>query len=193
MKREIGMAGTSARVIIGTWLAGSVLYGHLVRGPFRPLPWIIGLVIIPAIFLTWQWARAHRNPAKLRANGPIASMINIVIFFYFWLWTPSALPFMGDAVVIFYGVSMLIAAVRGYAGCESLAISNWLLKRDDQLGCLLFAPFDVAERYFINRTTSNSDKSQVKRPSIINVCNADEFENDKTTSQTLMGSRTADD
>jgi hypothetical protein len=38
MKREIGIIGTTARVIIGTWLAGSVLYGHLVRDPFRPLP-----------------------------------------------------------------------------------------------------------------------------------------------------------
>lgn len=146
MKRQIGIIGTTVRVIIGTWLAGSVLYGHIVRGPFRPLPWIIGLVIFPAIFLTWQWARARRNPSKLEANGPIASTINIVIFFYFLLWAPSSLSFMTDAVFIFYGVSMLLAAVRGYAGCEALAISNWLLERDDQLGCLLFSAIDYAER-----------------------------------------------
>ena len=53
MKRQIGLMGTTARVIIGTWLVGSALYGHLVRGPFRLLPWIFGLLIIPAIFLTW--------------------------------------------------------------------------------------------------------------------------------------------
>jgi hypothetical protein len=41
---------------------------------------------------------------------------------------------------------MLIAAIRGYAGCESLAISNWILKRDDQLGCLFFSPIDFVER-----------------------------------------------
>ncbi len=146
MKRQIGILGTTARIVIGTWLAGSVLYGHMVRGPFRPLPWIIGLVIVPAIFLIWQWARARHNPAKLKANGFIASTINIIIFFYFLLWTPSALSFMTDAVLIFYGVSMWLAAIRGYAGCEALAISNWLLKRDDQLGCLVFWPFDYAEQ-----------------------------------------------
>ncbi len=146
MKRQIGIIGTTARVIIGAWLTGSVLYGHVVRGPFRPLPWIIGLVVFPAIFLTWQWGRARRSPSKLVANGPIASTINIVIFFYFLLWPPSSLSFMSDAVLLFYGVSMLLAALRGYGGCESLAISNWLLRRDDQLGCLFFSPIDYVER-----------------------------------------------
>src|SRR5207253_2959744 len=28
----------------------------------------------------------------------------------------------------------------GDAGCEVLAVSNWILHRDDQVGCLVFAP-----------------------------------------------------
>ena len=145
-KRQIGVIGTAARLVTGTWLAGSVFYGHVVRGPFRPLSWIIGPVIFPVIFLAWQWARAHYNPSRLKANGPIASIINLVIFFYFLLRTPSSIAFTRDAVLLFYGVSMLLAALRGYAGCEALAISNWILKRDDQLGCLFFSPLDYAER-----------------------------------------------
>lgn len=146
MKRRIGIVGTSARLIIGTWLVGSVLYGHIVRGPFRPLPWIVGLVVLPGIFLTWQWARARHNPSRLEANDPIASIINVVIFFYFLLWAPSSLSFLTDAVIIFYGTSMWVAAIRGYAGCEALAISNCLLQRDDQVGCLFFSPIDLGEQ-----------------------------------------------
>jgi hypothetical protein len=37
---------------------------------------------------------------------------------------------------------MLLAALRGCASCEGLAISNWLLRRDDQVGCVVFAPTD---------------------------------------------------
>lgn len=107
---------------------------------------MIGLIVLPAIFLTWQWVRARRNPSKLRAYGPIASTINIIIFFYFVFRAPPSISFMSDAALIFYGISMLITAIRDYAGCESLAISNWLLKRDDQLGCLFFSPIDFAER-----------------------------------------------
>jgi hypothetical protein len=127
---------------------GSVFYGHFIKGPFKPLPWVIGLLIFPAIFTTWQYLRARRNPARLEANSPIATILNIVIFFVFYftfLYAP-AISFMSDAVLIFYGLSMLLAALRGYRGCESLAISNWILNRDDQLGCLLFSPIDDAER-----------------------------------------------
>ena len=147
MKREIGVIGTVARVILGSILFGSVFYGHIIKGPFMPLPWVIGLIIFPAIFITWQYLRARRNPAKLEANGPIATIINVVIFFAFYftyIYAPS-IDFMSDAVLVFYGLSMLLAALRGYAGCEALAISNWLLKRDDQLGCLVFGPVDYTE------------------------------------------------
>ncbi len=109
---------------------------------------MLGLLVFPALFTIWQYERARRNPARLEANGPIASILNIVLFFVFYftfLYAP-AISFMSDAVLIFYGLSMLLAAFRGYGGCESLAISNWLLKRDDQLGCLLFSPLDAAER-----------------------------------------------
>ena len=51
-----------------------------------------------------------------------------------------------DAALIFYGASMLLAAARGYAGCEVLAVSNWLLRRDDQVGCVVFWPVDHLER-----------------------------------------------
>ncbi len=147
VKRQIRPLGTLLRVIIGLWMFGSVFYGHFIRGPFRPLPWVVGLIIFPGIFTGWQYLRARRNPARLEANSPVATVINVVIFFAFWL-TPfyaPAIAFMSDSVLIFYGLSMLLAALRGDAGCESLAISNWLLHRDDQIGCLLFSPIDAAE------------------------------------------------
>ena len=62
--------------------------------------------------------------------------------------TPNYAPAIeatSDAALIFFGSSMLLAAVRGYAGCELLAISNWLLRRDDQLGCIVYGPIGLAE------------------------------------------------
>jgi len=40
---------------------------------------------------------------------------------------------------------MLLAALRGIGGCEVLAVPNWLLGRDDQIGCALFWPIDRLE------------------------------------------------
>jgi hypothetical protein len=41
--------------------------------------------------------------------------------------------------------SMLLAVTCGYAECE-VAASNWLLRRDDQVGCVLFTPIGGLER-----------------------------------------------
>jgi hypothetical protein len=53
---------------------------------------------------------------------------------------------------VFLGASMLLAALRGYSGCESLAISNWLLRRNDQVGCLIFSPLDHLEASRMNKS-----------------------------------------
>jgi hypothetical protein len=41
---------------------------------------------------------------------------------------------------------MLLAAARRNAGCEVLAVPNWLLRREDQVCCVVFAPVDALER-----------------------------------------------
>jgi len=58
-----------------------------------------------------------------------------------------------DAALLFYGSSMLLAAARGYAGCEVLAVSNWLLRSDDQVGCVMFWPVDETERRPLRQLT----------------------------------------
>ncbi|HEX7974065.1 MAG TPA: hypothetical protein VF498_06635 [Anaerolineales bacterium] len=101
LNREIGPFGTAARIFLGLILFGRVFYGHIIKGPFRPLPWVIGLLLFPAIFLIWQYLRARRHPARLEAYGPVATIINIVIFFalYFTYIYAPAIAFLSDAVL----------------------------------------------------------------------------------------------
>jgi hypothetical protein len=54
-------------------------------------------------------------------------------------------PVSAVAIWSFFGVSMLVAAVRGYAGCEVLAIPNAITGRRDHIGCVLYTPIDIAE------------------------------------------------
>ena len=145
--RHLGPLGTAARVIVGLWLLGSVVQGH-VAGEFRPVPWVLGLVAFPALVLGWQWRRSRRTASRFKATGPVAHVLNIAVFFALYL-TPEYAPALSatsDAALLFYGASMLLAAIRGYAGCEVLALSNWLLRRNDQVGCMVFAPIDHVER-----------------------------------------------
>jgi hypothetical protein len=138
--RGIGPLGTTARVLVAGLLVGSVTWGHLTRG-FHPSAWLLGLVGFPAVLLAGQWLRAQRTTTPLRATGPVAHALNLAVLLALYLWEPTS-----DAALLFYGASMWLAALRGDAGCEVLAVSNWLLGRDDQVGCAVFWPIDHRER-----------------------------------------------
>src|SRR5262245_31709389 len=75
------------------------------------------------------------TPTRLEATGPLGHALNLAVFLVLYLLEPTS-----DAALIFYGASLWLAALWGYAGCEVLAASNWLLGRDDQVGCALFCP-----------------------------------------------------
>lgn len=153
-RRQIGTIGTVTRVLIGSLM---VLYGFTggrievvrsnVQTGFDPLSVGIGIVAFPALLLAWQWIRARRAKARYEETGPLATTINIAVFIALVL-TPLYAPllsFTSNAALVFYGASMLLAAARGYGGCEVLAISNWILRRDDQIGCLVLSPIDAYE------------------------------------------------
>jgi hypothetical protein len=153
--RQIGSVGTMARVVLGLLLLAyglvggqvSVIHG-VVRTGFEPVSVAVGVVAFPAVLLAWQWLRIRRDPTRFQATGPVATAINIIVFLALVL-TPSyarPLTFTSAAALVFYGASMLLAALRGYGGCEVLAVSNWILGRDDQIGCLVLSPIDSAER-----------------------------------------------
>ena len=137
--RAIGRGGTLARIAVSIWL----LWLAVGDGAFTWLIAVLGLVVFPAVLLLMQVLRSRVSSAPLRATGPVGHAVNAAIIVALFL-----LPFpreVRDAVALFYGASMLVATWRGYAGCEVLAISNWLLRRDDQVGCVVFAPIDALE------------------------------------------------
>jgi hypothetical protein len=146
-RRAIGAAGTVARIMVGVFLVGSVVAGEVTRG-FHPAAWLLGLVGFPVIVLTVTWLRARRRPSRICATGPVGHLVNAAVFaaLYTTVWYAPAIGFTSDATLIFYGAAMLLAAARGYAGCEVMAVSNLLLRRDDQVGCVLFASVDRGGR-----------------------------------------------
>ena len=146
-QRSIGPVGTTARVLVGGLLLASVTWGHLARG-FHLSAWVLGLLGFPAVLVGLQWLRARRAPTRLEATGPVGHALNLAVFLALYLAEPTS-----DAALLFYGASMWLAAVRGYAGCEVLAVSNWLLRRDDQIGCALFWPIDQLEHHRTMRRT----------------------------------------
>ncbi len=148
--RAIGPVGTLTRVVAAAglqWLAFADTRG------LTGFVALLGLVVFPGVPLAAQALRSHVSSAPLRATGPVGHAVNAAI-----IAALLVLPFppdVRDATALFYGVSLLVAAWRGYAGCEVLTIPNWLLERDDQVGCPLFWPLDALEARMAGRKVAD--------------------------------------
>jgi hypothetical protein len=147
--REIGPLGTAVRLLVGLLLVGLIVYGQLATsGHLTPVTWVLGLLGFPALVLAWHVWRIRRTPAPFSDTSPLSFVLSLVLPLTFYLtgWVVPPLWFTSDATLIFVGSSLLLAALRGSSGCEFLALSNWLLRRSDQIACAVFTPIDSLER-----------------------------------------------
>lgn len=131
--RRIGAIGTIARACVGlVLLAAAVGLGVGLSDV------LVGLVALPVAVIAVLWLRGWKAP-PLRLFGPVGYTVNFGLAGLLLL--VATVP-----ALLFYGVSMLLAAWRGYAGCEILAIQNWATGRDDRMACPVFSPIDGMER-----------------------------------------------
>src|ERR671914_2260786 len=146
--RDIGPIGTASRAVggliaiavpialsgIGLWDAAAALVA---------LPLIT--LAVSALVTAGYKRYAPESLARRHSicSGPgcvlVASVVAVAIAL------AVATPVSEVAIWSFFGVSMLVAALRGYAGCEVLAIPNAITGRRDRIGCVLFTPIDAAE------------------------------------------------
>jgi hypothetical protein len=99
------------------------------------------------------------TPRAAAGSGAARDGINLAVFLALYLtwWYAPELDVLSDAALLFYGGSMLVAAARGIAGCEVLAVSNWLLRRDDEVGRAPFSPLDALESRHARRSGPDND------------------------------------
>lgn len=146
--RGIGPIGTASRAVggliaiavpialsgIGWWDVGAALVA-------LPLITMALSALVTAGHERWapeSLARSHSI-----CSGPACVLVAAVVGVAIAL--SIATPVNEIAIWSFFGVSMLVAALRGYAGCEVLAIPNAITGRRDQIGCVLYTPIDAAE------------------------------------------------
>ena len=146
-RRDIGIIGTAVRSMLGLMLLGSVVYGQL-SSHLTLAAWALGLIGFPALMLAWHRWRIRRDPAPFYYTSPLSFVLSVAlpIALYFTWWYMPAISVTSDAILVFVGNSMVLAALRGSAGCEALALTNWLLRRNDQIACAIFSPIDQVEQ-----------------------------------------------
>src|ERR687895_637952 len=91
------------------------------------------------------------NPRERgRALGPIGTAARVIAGSVLIL-VPIATaltyvtPIDAGAIWLFFGVSLVVGAVRGDAGCEAVAIANAIFRRRERTGCVVFLLVDSLE------------------------------------------------
>ena len=138
-RRRIGTIGTTSRVLVGLGL----LYLALADGLSWGLTWreaALGLVGFPAVMVAIGLAGRRFAGRPVHLMGPLGLALNTAVIVALFL-----IDYTFDAAALFYGATMFAAAWRAQPGCEATVLSNWILRRDDQIGCPTFAPIDEAE------------------------------------------------
>lgn len=108
--------------------------------PFQWHQIALGIIGIPLFVASIQVGIAKVREEPIQATGWAGTIGNII-----FLAILFNIAFLHNAVFFYLGFSMLLAAIIGYAGCETLAISNWILNRRDEVGCVLFSAFDYLD------------------------------------------------
>ncbi|HLM30370.1 MAG TPA: hypothetical protein VK326_01755 [Solirubrobacterales bacterium] len=139
----IGPAGITARVLVGSTLIAFELLWRDAKwwDPFVGLGMAALVTVVMAV-------RARRVSAPLDATGPVPHVLTVALAGLLIYLPPTS-----GGALLFYGGSMLVAAARRQCGCEMTVISNATLGRDDQVACALFAPVDLLERLYRQRST----------------------------------------
>lgn len=131
--RRIGPVGTTARALGGL----AFLATALAVGPLDAWDLVGGLLLLPgATTLLLRMRGADAPPLRwTRLPGHVANVV---------VGVAVAVVALQPAL-LFYGSAMLLAAARGYAGCELFAFANRINGREDEIGCPVFSPLDAVE------------------------------------------------
>lgn len=130
--RRIGALGTISRLSLGAVFIGIALGQGVGLSDLA-----IGLLVFPAAVSAVLAMRGTKAP-RLRLYG----LTGYGLTFAVWGIAYGVQPV---PTLLFAGATQILAAARGYAGCELLAVSNWLRHRDDQIACPVHSIIDSAE------------------------------------------------
>jgi hypothetical protein len=154
--RRIGPIGTASRVLAGL----ALLYLTLSDG--GRLSWdlhwyevALGLGVFPAVMVGVGLAARRFAGAPVRFTGPLGLALNAALGIA--LFTNQ---YTAGGAALFVGTTLLVAAWRAQPSCELTVLSNSILRRDDQIGCVVFTPIDEAEARLTGRNREHHARTE---------------------------------
>jgi hypothetical protein len=112
---------------------------------------VFGLGVFPGAMFALGLVARHYATGPVRFTGSAGIALNCAV-----IVALVVNPYTAGGAALFYGATLIVAAGRGQPGCESTVLYNWVLGRDDQIGCPIFSPIDEAEARTAARNRARS-------------------------------------
>ena len=148
--RALGPVGTAARGFAG----GLLILVPIASDGLARWDAFGALIVLPALSIALDRLLAAGVTRLAEVTGRLASDVTRTWLIHLGalvliLASATALtygtPIDAGAIWLFFGVSLVVAAVRGDAGCEAVAIPNAIFRRRERTGCVAFLLVDLLE------------------------------------------------
>ncbi len=143
---EVRLIGRALRFLFGALLVVSLLPGNpgLITQPVGVLGNFIGVVIfyVALTFLLGRRLLTRINPWL----G--AAIMDLPLLLLFFPQVPNLLKF---GIVLFFGLSLMVAGLVKYGGCEVTVIGSLILRKRYNVACIIFSPLDWLEHRLSER------------------------------------------
>ncbi len=137
---EVRLIGRALRLLLGATLVASLIRGNpgLISQPIGVLANTSAMIIfyVALTFLFGQRLLARINP------WIGAAIMDLPVLLLFLPQVPVLLKF---GILMFFGLSLILAGLVKYGGCEVTVIGSLILRRRYNVACIIFSPLDWLE------------------------------------------------
>jgi len=144
---EVRIVGRSLRVIFGAVLAVGFSAGNPEIVFAETAALVVSLAGVIIFYILYTILLADRVLAKV--NPWLGALIMdwplIVVWGVIFGHVPGIPPPLILAVLLYFGLSLVLSGVAKYGGCEVLAIPDIILGKRYNVACIMFSPIDWLE------------------------------------------------
>src|SRR5207249_4275930 len=159
LSRRAPPVGLALRILLGLVLLIQVapVYSH-VGARFS----VVAVLLMLGLLVVYSLLEVGLSRGLVTLGPGLGAVIGLAILVALYVVGSSHAPLVGRgegqlAAGTFLAVSLVVAGLRGDAGCEVMAIPGALFRRHTELTCLVFSPLDWLERKWRSNLNGRAD------------------------------------
>ncbi len=137
---EVRVIGRVLRVLLGAILVASLIRGNpgLVS---QPLGVLANFFVVTIFYVAFTFVLGQRLLTRISPwLGAVVMDLPLLLLFF-----PQIPVLSKFGILLFFGLSLIVAGSVKYGGCEVTVIGSLILRERYNVACIIFSPLDWLE------------------------------------------------